>query len=738
MATSTATASTRPGSAPAEHADHAQSDARHTTWRTLSAREIEALEASGCSATDWQRVKAAESFRPEQCAHVAFSGDIRLGECNELVQLSGGIELPAGIRHAALHDCTVGRNVFIRNVGRQLAHCEIGDHVIIDNVDEISAEGDSSFGNGVRVNVLSEAGGRAMPIHDRLSAHVAYLLALYRHRPKLTKRLEEMIAEYAKSTRGRRCSIGAGAAIVNCGSLTNVRIGPAARITGAIKLFDGTIHSDAAAPTKIGHGVIAEHFIVASGAVLDSGAIVTNSFVGQGAKIARQFCADHSLFFACSEALHGEAVSVFAGPFTVSHHKSSLLIAGLFSFFNAGSGTNQSNHLYKLGPLHQGVLERGCKTGSDAYLLWSSRVGAFTIVTGRHTGKFDTSPLPFSYLIEENGQDVLIPAANLNTVGTRRDVVKWRERDRRTDPDKLDFVQYEALNPHTIGNMLRGQRLLAAELSDEAQRHHNGRTHVSLCGVSIPRARLHKALSAYEMAVQRYLGGKLAERIESALAEPRGSRSIASLLDAPDGLHSAPEPWVDLCGLIAPAAAVEALLDDVETGKICGLAKLELRLGELHAAYGASERRWALNVWLAQIGKTAGQVTAADLIAAIAAWKDATIQGNNQVLRDAETEYKSSARLGFGIDGDAATAEADFAAVRGDFNQNPLVRAVREESAAVSRRAETLLAQLRELETMESAAPVVGVGPKDSSGCPPQGQGKKSPPPADGANKPRS
>ena len=34
----------------------------------------------------------------------------------------------------------------------------------------------------------------------------------------------------------------------------------------------------------------------------------------------------------------------FAGPYTVSHHKSSLPIAGMFSFFNAGGGANQSNH----------------------------------------------------------------------------------------------------------------------------------------------------------------------------------------------------------------------------------------------------------------------------------------------------------------------------------------------------------------------------------------------------------
>ena len=49
---------------------------------------------------------------------------------------------------------------------------------------------------------------------------------------------------------------------------------------------------------------------------------------------------------------------------------------------NAGSGSNQSNHMYKLGPIHQGTLERGAKTTSDSYILWPARVGAFSLVMG--------------------------------------------------------------------------------------------------------------------------------------------------------------------------------------------------------------------------------------------------------------------------------------------------------------------------------------------------------------------
>lgn len=51
--------------------------------------------------------------------------------------------------------------------------------------------------------------------------------------------------------------------------------------------------------------------------------------------------------------------------------------------------------MYKLGPIHQGAMERGAKTTSDSYILWPARVGAFSLVMGRHVNHADTSNLPF-------------------------------------------------------------------------------------------------------------------------------------------------------------------------------------------------------------------------------------------------------------------------------------------------------------------------------------------------------
>ncbi|GAH48502.1 unnamed protein product, partial [marine sediment metagenome] len=276
--------------------------------------------------------------------------------------------------------------------------------------------GESGFGNGTRIHVLNEAGGRPLILFDRLSAQIAYLLVLYRYQPELIDRLEALIEEYVKTRVSGRATLGRGCRVDNCTRITNVEIGPRAEVSGVLTLTEGTIRSCAEDPARVGEGTVASHFILLSGARVGSGVLLDSCFVGQGVRLDKQFSAKDSAFFANCEGYHSEVVSVFAGPYTVTHHKSTLLIAGMFSFFNAGSGTNQSNHMYKLGPVHQGVLERGCKTGSSSYLLWPCRIGPFTTVTGKHNANFDSGIFPFSNIAEKEGKSVLTPAVNLLNV----------------------------------------------------------------------------------------------------------------------------------------------------------------------------------------------------------------------------------------------------------------------------------------------------------------------------------
>ena len=430
--------------------------------RPLTPTETQALELNGCRCADWSLVSVADPFRPSHYRDVSFSGRVSLGTTDGTVMREGRIPMPAGIYSATIHNCTVADDVLINRIGNYIADYTIGRGTVIENTACVAMTGTSSFGNGTEVSVLNETGGREVPICDCLSAHVAYIIAMYRHDKALTDRLRALIADYAASRTSSTGTIAENVTIVNAGAIHDVYIGPSATIRGAKSLRNGSIMSEPADPVLVGDNVMARDFIISAGATVDEGAVILHTFVGQATELTRLFSAHDSLFFANCACENGEAAAIFAGPYTVTMHKSSLLIAGMFSFLNAGSGSNQSNHMYKLGPIHQGVVDRGSKTTSDSYVLWPAHIGAFSLVMGRHVNHPDTSRLPFSYLIENSGIPHLVPGVNLKSVGTIRDAMKWPKRDKRRTPNRLDFINFNLLSPYTVNKMMDGVSLLNA------------------------------------------------------------------------------------------------------------------------------------------------------------------------------------------------------------------------------------------------------------------------------------
>ncbi len=163
----------------------------HFGVRALSAEEVSRLSAQGCNCENWSQVEVAENFDAAAVRTTHFSGRIRLGVFAKKVALLGGVEKPAGISNATIHNSTIGDNVYIDRVGNCIANYVIEKDVIIENVDLLIVEGESSFGNGTEVAVVNEAGGREIPIYDRLSAHIAYVLTFYRHRPRRGNKFRE-------------------------------------------------------------------------------------------------------------------------------------------------------------------------------------------------------------------------------------------------------------------------------------------------------------------------------------------------------------------------------------------------------------------------------------------------------------------------------------------------------------------------------------------------------------------
>jgi hypothetical protein len=639
-------------------------------YRPINNDEIGQLIYQGCSSPDWNLVKVSPDFSPDNIENAKFTGHIRLNSFRKSVNLVGGITFHTGIYNAWLHNCEVGKDALIHNVRSYIANYCIGEGVVIHNVTTIAVDGESAFGNGVEVEAINESGGRTIPIYDFLSTHIAYMLTLYRHRPTVVANLKNMVGNYVENIKSSVGIIDAHSKILNCNTVLNVKIGPQTSIDGGKKLQNGSINSTREAPVVIGEGVIMDDFIVCSGSRITDATLISKCFVGQGCILDKHYSAVNSLFFANCQGFHGEASSVFAGPYTVTHHKSTLLIAGMFSFLNAGSGSNQSNHLYKLGPIHQGIMERGAKTTSDSYLLWPSRIGAFSLVMGRHYKHCDTADFPFSYLIESNDESILVPGINLKSIGTVRDTQKWPRRDNRKDSNLLDLINFNLLSPYTIHKMLKGRQ----KLMDIQKYSGEFASEYSYDKMKIEKRALERGIKLYEMAIWKFLGNSLISRLRGK--NYRSNDEIRETLnpDTPVGKGF----WVDLSGLICPFEALDRLLKSVENSETTTLEEVNAALFALHKNYYNYEWTWAADVLGAFYDKPINEFTAADVITVVEKWKESVLGIDRLLYEDAKKEFSLTKMTGFGVDGQNGARELDFAEVRGEFEKNETVNAIRQ------------------------------------------------------------
>ena len=638
------------------------------SYRNLTPGEINILKTQYCNADNWDNIHVHNNFSPDYIKHVNFSGKVTLGLFEKEFTLPGGLKKHSGISHACFHNCEIGDNVLIENIQNYIANYRIGNDVRIQNIHYIYVEGEASFGNGVEVSVLNETGGREVMIYDKLSAHFAYILSFYRHCPGLTRRLQDMVKAYTEEQTSSMGTIGNNVVIVNAGAIKNVKIGDCAVIEGAKHLENGSLNSNRHDPVHIGYSVIAKDFIICSGSHVEDGTMLTRCFVGQACHLGHTYSAGDSLFFSNCQGENGEACALFAGPYTVTHHKSTLLIAGMFSFMNAGSGSNQSNHMYKLGPIHQGIVERGGKTTSDSYILWPSRIGAFSLIMGRHYHNTDTSNMPFSYLIEDKNETVLVPGINLRSVGTIRDAQKFPKRDKRKDPEKLDQINFNLLSPYTIQKMFKAVSVLKEMLDTCGE----ASDFYSYKGCRIKNSSLKKGLKLYDMAINKFLGNSVISRLTNCPCA--SDEEIKSYLrpDTEVGLSV----WSDIGGLLAPRSEIDKLIDDIESGKISDVEQINNVFANLHKDYYSLEWTWAWDKIQEYYNLSLETITAKDIANIVSCWQQAVIDLDKMIYADAKKEFSLSSQTGFGVDGDRYQKQIDFEQVRGLFEENAFVQAV--------------------------------------------------------------
>ena len=632
----------------------------------LRPEQIQQLELQGCESMDWTNVFIDEKTDLKRIRNVIFSGEVQIGLLQEKVFLAGGVEEFSSIKNAQLHNCKIGNNVLIKNIHNYIANYEIGDDVVIINTDFVAVDQPTRFGNGTNVSVLNEDGGRELQIFNEMSAHFAYFITFYRHKPLFISNLKKITTAFCDTQYSSIGKIGRKVSIMNTGTIKNVNIGEYATIDSSKLLENGTIVSTEEAPVHIGYNVIANDFIVSTGSRITDGVMIDKCFVGQACKLGHTYSATDSLFFSNCQGENGEACSVFAGPYTVTHHKSTLLIAGMFSFMNAGSSSNQSNHMYKLGPIHQGIIERGGKTTSNSYILWPSRIGAFSLIMGRHKNNADTAKLPFSYLIESGDESVLVPAVNLRSVGTIRDAQKFPKRDKRKDSDPLDSINFNLLSPYTIQKMYQG----IGVLSELIQVSGGTCKTYTYQGCIIKRTSAEKGIYLYNLAIKKFLGNSLISRIDNAnISNVNELKEVIK----PTHQHGLGK-WNDISGLLIPRSKVDELIFQVENEIFKTVEDVNTFLKNAHKEYYDMEWTWAWDKMQNYFEISLDTLTVEQLIKIIEEWKDAVITLDKMIYADAKKEFSLSSRIGFGHDGDRFAQQIDFDQVRGIFEENQFVK----------------------------------------------------------------
>ncbi len=545
-------------------------------YRPLTSEEIEVLKSNDCWAEDWTSINVAEDFKPNFMHRVMLYGEVNIGAFNKNVEVSQGFVKHAGINNATLRNVTIGDDCLIENVGNFINNYTIGDDCYISNISTMETTEGATYGEGNLVSVLNEVGEGNVILFSDLNSQLAAFMVKHFSDKDLKEKIRQLIKTDIDNKMPERGQIGNNVKIVNTKEITNCIINDFCEVNGAARLSDCTLLGSAHGNVYVGTGVIAENSIIAEGASVINSVKIQDCYVGEACQLSNGFTASTSIFFANSYMSNGEACAAFCGPFTASHHKSSLLIGGMFSFYNAGSATNFSNHAYKMGPMHWGILERGSKTASGAYLLMPATLGSFSVCFGKLMHHPNTRNLPFAYLIADGDKMFLIPGRNITTVGLYRDIKKWPKRDLRAQENRKSIVNFDWLSPFSVGEILKGKKILESlrEVTGDNVSQYLYHEYI------IPASSLHKGIKYYDIALRIYMGAVLKRVLkrDPSITPPATQTGIGD--------------WDDLSGLLLPVSEEERIVNDLQDGTIDSIQQLIERFEEIDANYRQYQWAW--------------------------------------------------------------------------------------------------------------------------------------------------
>lgn len=590
-------------------------------YRALTDEEISIFEKNNCWAEDWTRVQVAEEgFQAKFFHRVLFYGDIRLGRFEKEVEVTKGFVKHSGINDATLRNVSVGDNCLIEKIGSYINNYTIGNDCLITNISVMETLEGATYGQGNIVSVLNEVGDGNLMLFPELNSQFAAFMVKYLRDKDLKNAIRRLVSEEIARTMPERGTIGNRVKIVNTKEITNTIIQDECEVSGASRLSDCTILSSENSNVYIGTGVICENSIISYGTSVINSVKMQDCFVGEACQVSNGFTASQSVFFANSFMANGEACAAFCGPFSASHHKSSLIIGGMFSFYNAGSGTNFSNHAYKMGPMHWGTLERGTKTASGSYVLMPATIGTFSVCFGKLMHHPNTQALPFSYLIAYGETMYLVPGRNITTVGLYRDVKKWPKRDLRPQNSQKSIINFDWLSPFSVGEVIRGKKIL------ETLRQASGANVSSYIyhEYVINASSLNKGIKYYDIALRIYMGAVLKRAHKwGFFGKPETEIGLGK--------------WNDLSGLLLPESEELRILNDIKNGTLETIQEVTDRFEEINENYRKYQWVWTYRLILDYYGIK--DITPADEEQIRKDYVEARRAWIAEIKKDAKKEY---------------------------------------------------------------------------------------------------
>jgi rRNA-processing protein FCF1 len=333
--------------------------------------------------------------------------------------------------------------------------------------------------------------------------------------------------------------------------------------------------------------------------------------------------------------------------------------------------------MYKLGPVHQGIVERGSKTGSETHLLWPARIGALSMIKGQVYSNSDISEFPFSYVLGDGSETVVIPGKNLSSVGIVRDAEKWNRRDNRNCQDKLDLVNTDILSPCIINQVIKGIEKLESMKSKAG----NQAGYINYRGVRIKHAWLNHGQKRYRMILDKFVGDCLVDRLKRG--DFTNENELRRLLKP--AVEKGAGQWVDIAGMYAPADVIDDIVTRLCSSDVDNIDQARGLFNKVYARYDEYRWRWAVDFVCGQTGESVDQIAIDRIPDILREWKRAAVQWYELVLSDAGKEFSDNAMTSYGMDGDKSVHRADFEAVRGTYEGNKFVKKIRAEIEEVER-----------------------------------------------------